>query len=183
MQGRSRLDNWNSSIAISTHRSKSVHQPLHIHAHSTIDNWQTKKQTLRRAKSLPSVPDPIYIEPQSRIDTWQKRPMRSVSTASFVRWLQIIVLRHSSFLWHRSLTNLSMWLVVLKLILGQPHQVNEMSIALFNNQRRLRQRRKHGWIHGYQQPISLGKVQWRYVLISLVLIFIKHLLVIQLDSA
>lgn len=69
---------------IPSHRSKPLDQPLHIHAHSTIDNWQTDVQTLRRTKSLPSVPEQVYIEPQSRIDTWQKQPIRSLSTISFV---------------------------------------------------------------------------------------------------
>lgn len=58
---------------------KLIHQPLNIHAHSTVDNWQSQVHTIQRSESVPTIPQQLYIEPHSRIDTWQKRRPRSLS--------------------------------------------------------------------------------------------------------
>jgi len=64
----------------SSNRLIPSHQPLHIHAHSTIDTWQSKMDVSQRAESVPTIiPEQLYFEPRSRIDTWQKRRARSAS--------------------------------------------------------------------------------------------------------
>jgi hypothetical protein len=69
-------------VLTSSNRLEPLHQPLHIDAHSTIDNWQSKMHAYQRSESVPIIPQQLYIEPQSRIDTWRKVPDQPISSFS-----------------------------------------------------------------------------------------------------